>query len=149
MIAHLEDFFNHQSDLFWAWRPVHRLRPPLDEPISAEKFLRRLPLLALGALAMVVLVFALGAAADAVTAGTLLSRAGALAFLNNLGVIFTVIGLRIIFLTIFVSYGLTLLTLPYLFFWNRRARRLYQEPRTPELPTDVWPPPPENPSRFA
>ena len=57
------------------------------------------------------------------------------------------IGLRIVFLTIFVSSGLLLLTVPYVFFWNRRAWRLQQEPQSPLVMSDVWPPPPSVPGR--
>ena len=62
-----------------------------------------------------------------------MARGGWLTFRNNLRVIFTMIGFRIVFLTIFVSYGLTLLSLPALFFWNRRARRLRREPKPAEF----------------
>ena len=141
----LEEFFNRQSEAFWEWRPLRRLRPRPGEEISAGTFLRLLPLVACAALGLIVFVFALGAAADAASAGTLLARGGELTFLRNLRVIFTMISFRIVFLTLFVSYGLMLLSLPYLFFWNRRARRLGREPMAPDTSPGVWPPPPSVP----
>ena len=143
----LEECFNRQSDVFWAWGSLRRRRPSPEDEIDAGAFLRLLPFVIGVALALIALTFALGAASDVAAAGTLLSRAGGLAFLGNLRGVFTIIGLRVVFLTLFVTYGLALLSLPYAFFWNRRARRRRRTPAARESLDSVWPPPPNVPGR--
>jgi hypothetical protein len=141
MIDWLEQFFNWTTDQRWSWYPFPTLKPEPLEPISGRRWLKMVT--AFGGLATICWYLAFCFAK--MISGQLSFFAAHPALLvtympsvlfyygRNYGMWF-VIGCPIAYIVMWS---------PWVFFWNRRARRLVKQ--TANMPPgnpDQWPPAP-------
>lgn len=136
-----ERFFNWQSDADWTWGPLLSWRPAPSVRLD-KRFCWKV--LGFTALAVPILLFLLrtAPALPGLLAGT---------FHLSWAAVFAVIRDNVFLLFLPVMGLMILMSVPYLWAWNRRADRLSQlPPEQPDAsPADanegVWPPPPTAP----